>query len=78
VRYETRAGQVSEADTFSKMLEHLREAEECAYTLGHLNKTCGQDLKGQGFLAIGEMLKLTCINVTNLATRSMRSQSGFK
>jgi hypothetical protein len=76
--YETRGGTVSEADTFAQLLEHLRLAEEAAYVIGHLNKTCGQDLKGQGFLAIGEMLKLTQINVTNLATKSLRSQSGYR
>ena len=78
MRYETRSGQVSEADTFSVLLEHLRLAEEACYTIGHLNKTCGQDLKGQGFLAVGEMLKMTCISITNLATKSMRSQSGYR
>ena len=76
--YETVGGVLSESDTFAQLLEYLRMAEEAAYTIGHLNKTCGQDLKGQGFLAIGEMLKLTQINITNLATKAMRSQSGYR
>ena len=76
--YETKGGQVSEADTFSQLLEYLRLAEEACYVIGHINKTCGQDLKGQGFLAIGEMLKMTHVNVTKLATQSTRSMTGWK
>lgn len=76
--YETRGGQISEADTFSQLLEHLRLAEEAAYTLGHLSKMQGDDLRGQGFLAIGEMFKLTIINVTNLATKSLRTKAGYR
>ncbi len=76
--YETIAGQVSEADTFAQLLEYIRLAEEACYVIGHLNKTCGQDLKGQGFLAMGEMLKLTGVNITKLATQAMRSQTGYR
>ena len=76
--YETRAGYLSEADTFSQLLEHLRMAEEACYTLGHLAKMQGDDLKGQGWLAIGEMYKLSQTNVTNLATKSLRSQAGYR
>jgi hypothetical protein len=41
--------------------------------IGHLNKSNDQPIRGQGFLAIGEMLKLTQINVTKLATASVRN-----
>jgi hypothetical protein len=76
--YETVGGHISEADTFAQLLEHLRLAEEACYVIGHLNKTQSQDLKGQGFLAIGEMLKMTCTNVTKLATGSTKSLTGYK
>ena len=68
--YETRAGQVSEADTFTKLLEYLRLAEESCYTLGHITKAQGSahELRGQGWLAVGEMLKLTQTQITKLAT----------
>jgi len=75
--YETRAGAVSEADTYAQLLEYLRLAEEAAYTIGHLRKANDDELTGQGWLAIGEMLRLTGINVTNLATRKMRSSVGY-
>lgn len=71
--YETRAGQPSEADTFSQLLEYLRLAEEAAYMIGHLNKANDNEIKGQGFLAVGEMLKLTQANLIKLATKSMRT-----
>lgn len=66
--YSTTAGQVSESDTFAQMLEYLRMAEEAAYTIGHLRKANDDNLTGQGWLAIGEMLKLTQRNITKLAT----------
>lgn len=76
--YETRGGYISEADTFAQLLEHLRLAEEGAYMLGHLYKAQGDDMRGQGFLAIGEMFKLTQVNITNMATKSLREQAGYR
>ena len=76
--YETRGGYVSEADTFSQLLEHLRLAEEGCYLLGHLRKAQDDKLLGQGWLAIGEMLKMTQTNITNLATRKLRSSVGYR
>lgn len=67
--YETRAGYISKADTFSQLIEHLRLAEEACYLLGHLNKADDEELIGQGWIAVGEMMKLTIRNVTNLATK---------
>lgn len=76
--YETKGGVISSADTYSQLIEHLRLAEEASYVLGHFYKAQDDWAKGQGFLAIGEMLRLTGINVTNLATRPIRSQAGYK
>lgn len=67
--YETTAGQISEADTFAQLLEYLRLAEEAAYTIGHLRKANDDETCGQGFLAIGEMLKMTQVNVTKFVTK---------
>jgi hypothetical protein len=53
-------------------------AEEAAYTIGHLFKAQDDLAYGQGFLAVGEMLKMTQINVTNIATRSLREKGGFR
>lgn len=67
-------------EVFTSLLENLRLAEEAAYMLGHLYKSQeASDFNyGQGFLAVGEMLKMTQINVTNLATKGLRSKGGFR
>jgi len=68
----------TEADIYSSLLERLRLCEEGAYILGHFFKAQDDFEKGQGFLAVGEMFKYTQINVTNLATRSIRAEGGFR
>lgn len=68
----------TEADIFTRVLENLRMAEEAAYILGHFYKANDDFAHGQGFLAVGEMLKMTQLNITNLATRSLRQAGGFK
>lgn len=68
-RYETEAGQASEAITYSRLTEHLRLAAEACYTLGHLRKANGDDLIGTGFLGIGQLLEKMVKSVTHLATR---------
>ena len=76
--YETKGGAISSAETYSQLIEYLRMAEEACYVLGHFYKSQDDWAKGQGFLAVGEMMRMTGINVTNLATRPIRSQSGFR
>lgn len=70
----------TEAECYTSLLANLRMAEEASYALGHLYKS--QDTSdfdiGQGFLAIGEMLKLTQVNVTNIATKTIRQEGGFR
>ena len=68
----------TEADIFSRLLERLRLIEEGCYVLGHFYKANDDWEKGQGFLAVGEMFKMTQINVTNLATKSIRAEGGFR
>lgn len=70
--------QPTEADIFSHLLEHLRLAEEASYTIGHLYKAQDDFEYGQGFLAVGEMFRMTQINVTNIATRKLRKEAGYK
>jgi hypothetical protein len=74
LKYETKGGQISESDTFAQLLEYLRMAEEACYTLGHIRKANDDNLTGQGFLAVGEMFKLTQHNVIKLATGKIRLQ----
>ncbi len=69
--YETKAGIPSEALVFAKLLENLREAQECSYMLGHLRKANDDNVTGQGFIAVGEIFKRMIANVTALATSSL-------
>lgn len=69
-KYETTAGYVSRADTFAKLLDLLRQAEDQSYILAHLAATeSGRNdaLAATGWRAIGEMLRLTQTNITRLA-----------
>lgn len=68
-RYETVGGQASESVTFSRLIEHLRLAAECATVIGHLRKEYGDKLIGTGFLAIGQLLERMVSQVTNLITK---------
>ena len=76
--YQTTGGNFSEADTFAQLIEYLRLAEEASYAIGHHRKANDDKVTGQGFLAIGEMLKMTQVNITNLATGKLRKQGGFR
>lgn len=72
--------QLTEAEVFTHLVEQLRLSEEAAYIIGHYYKaqdTSDFDL-GQGFLAVGEMLRMTQLNVMNVATKSLRDAAGFK
>lgn len=73
-KYETVGGQASEAVTYSRLIEHLRLAAECCYTLGHLRKANDDHLIGSGFLGIGQLLEKVCTNVTNLAMKGSKIQ----
>lgn len=70
--YETVGGQASEAVTYSRLTEHLRLAAEAAYVLGHLKKANDEELIGQGFLGIGQLLERTVTQVTQLAMKGAK------
>lgn len=66
-KYETSAGKVSRADTYKKLVELLREAQDQALILGHMDKADDEMVRGQGFLAMGELLGRAASQVTKLA-----------
>lgn len=68
----------TDTEIFTRLLSYLTLLEEGAYILGHYYKAQDDFEKGQGFLAVGEMFKMTQINVTNLATKTLRQQGGFR
>lgn len=67
--YETIGGQASESVTISRLCEHLRLAAEACYVIGHLKKANNDELIGQGFLAIGQLLERMVRQVVDLATK---------
>jgi hypothetical protein len=69
-KFETEGGTVSRGITYSKLLDHLREAEDCAYTLAHLHNTEGNDkdkLLANAWLLVGELFKQHRAKITQLA-----------
>ena len=60
------------AITYGQLIEHLRLAAEAACVLGHYKKANDDELIGTGFLAIGQLLEKTCVQVTQLATKGIR------
>lgn len=76
--YETKAGAFSEAETFAQLLEYLRMAEECCYSIGHFRKAQDDEVLGSGWLGVGEMLKVVGTQVTSLATKRIHKSVGYR
>lgn len=76
--YETKGGELSAGDTYAKIIEYITLLEEQCYILGHYYKAQDDWHKGQGFLAVGEMMKMFQIHVTDLATGKLRREGGFR
>lgn len=62
----------TEGETFARMIEHLRLAQECAGTLSHLASANDQRRRAIGWIAVEQQLKLTCAAVTKLAMGMMQ------
>jgi hypothetical protein len=74
-KFETSGGTVSRGLTYAKMLDHLREARDCAHVLGHLHHTEDNDmdkLLAKGWHGVGEMLALIERKITDMAMRKMQ------
>lgn len=71
MRYETIGGQVTQGINFAKMLDLLRELQECTAVQGHLVKMQGSghkdDALAAGWLVISENLKMMERFVTQMA-----------
>lgn len=58
-------------ETFAKMIEYLRKAQEEAAMLAHLNRDDHRVL-AIGWLGVEQQLKLTVIACTQLATKGLQ------
>ena len=74
MKYETIGGQVTRGETYAKLMDHLREAQECACVLAHLHNTEDNDmdkLLAKGWLGVAEMFRLTQHKITLMAMKRM-------
>lgn len=69
--YETVGGSPTKGLEFSQLIDALRAAQTHSAMLGHLHAD-EDKVVAQGWLAVSEMMKLTIINVTKLATKGVR------
>ena len=69
--YETNAGIPTEGETYAKLMELLRESQECAAMLAHLNRANDHTLAANGWLAVAENLRRMQHVVTTIATKKM-------
>jgi hypothetical protein len=79
MKYETVGGQVTRGETYAKLMDHLREAQECAAVLAHLHNTEGNDmdkLLAHGWLGIAEHFRLVQHKVTQMAMGALDGPYG--
>jgi len=72
VKYEKVAGQVTAGETYLKMLDHLRELQECAAVQAHLARANDEGLLADRWLAASETFRMWQNVVTHLATKGVR------
>jgi len=68
--YETIGGQVTRGETYAKLCDMLRDAEECCYILGHLHNTedgSKDALIATGWRGVGQLLEKVRAQIGHLA-----------
>jgi hypothetical protein len=71
----TIGGNVSRSEVYMKLLDHVREAQDCAALMAHLHNTEGSDVDkvlSKGWLGMSEMFKLIAHQVTLLASNKLQ------
>lgn len=69
LKYETKAGSFSEAESIMQLQEYMKLAAETAFAIGHFRKENGDELTGQMFLAYGQVFEKACEAILRTATR---------
>ena len=59
-------------ETYAKLMEHLRLAQEQAAMMAHLSRANSDNKKADGWLLISELFKRVQHQVTELATRGLQ------
>lgn len=66
----TIGGVATKGEAFSKLIHHLREAQDMAAVISHLHQTednAMDKLLAKGWLGVSEMIKMLVHNVTQMA-----------
>lgn len=75
MKYETIGGTVTRSETFAKLLDLLRQAQDQANVMAHLHNTEGNDmdkLLAKGWLGIGELINRMCAQITKMAMKKLQ------
>ena len=71
----TIGGVATRGEVYRKLMDHLREIQDCAALLAHLHNTEGNDmdkLLAQGWLGISELFKMVQHRVTEMAMKKLQ------
>lgn len=74
-KYPTTAGIVTRGDAFSKLMYHLREAQDMAAVIGHLYNTEDDNMSkllAKGWYGISELIKMMILRITEMAKRQFQ------
>ena len=74
-KYETVGGTITRGETYAKLMDHLREAEECCYVISHLHNTEDSAMDrtlAHGWRGIGQLLEQTRNKIMYFAARRMQ------
>ena len=62
----------TKGESFAKLIEHIRLAQEDSATLAHLSNANDERQIAIAWLAVSEMLKKVQHNITQLATKGLQ------
>ena len=71
----TIGGTVSRSEVYLKLLDHVREAQDCAALMSHLHNTEDAEVDkvlAKGWLAMSELFKMTAHQITQLAQNKLQ------
>lgn len=71
----TIGGQVTRSEVYLKLLDHVREAQDCAALMSHLHNqedSSVDKVLAKGWLGMSEMFKLAAFQITELAKNKLQ------
>ena len=73
--YSTIGGHITRGETYAKLTDHLREAQDCCDMMGHLHNTEGNDMDktlAKGWLGMSQLLREVTNKITQLAANKLQ------